>query len=68
MGTSTSKILSRPTDYVTIVSVDDFLEANKGEKFIDIEQEYLRQIKEGDHDINMLKIRIARNSVRLRRT
>lgn len=79
----TSKILSMPNDNVAMVSVDDFLEANKGEKqmkqaigdlletnnklfklalkaekFIDIEQEYLRQIKERDNDINKLKMRI----------
>ncbi|WP_313552474.1 hypothetical protein [Aerococcus sp.] len=79
----TSKILNMPNDNVAMVSVDDFLEANKGEKqmkqaignlletnnklfklalkaekFIDIEQEYLRQIKERDNDINKLKMRI----------
>ncbi|MBN2796157.1 MAG: hypothetical protein JXR88_12175 [Clostridia bacterium] len=79
----TSKILSMPQHNVAFVSVDDFLEANKGEKqmkqaigdlletnnklfklalkaekFIDIEQEYLRQIKERDNDINKLKMRI----------
>lgn len=32
--------------------------ALKAEKFIDIEQEYLRQIKERDNDINKLKMRI----------
>lgn len=76
----TSKILSMPQDNVAMVSVDDFLESNKGdkkmkqaigdllesnnklfklalkvEKFIDIEQEYLRQIKEQDNNIRKLK-------------
>jgi|LGOV01.1.fsa_nt_gb regulator of replication initiation timing len=76
----TSKILSMPNDNVAMVSVDDFLEANKSdkkmkqaigdlletnnklfklalkaEKFIDIEQDYLGQIKERNHDIKKLK-------------
>jgi septal ring factor EnvC (AmiA/AmiB activator) len=70
----TSKILNMPDDFLEAnkgekqmkQAIGNLLETNnklfklalKAEKFIDIEQEYLRQIKERDNDINKLKMRI----------